>query len=412
MNAKTYWAKTMGEALSEVKRDLGRQAVILHTRRVRRGGFLKLFGRQKLWEVTASPNANVPGRGGEGEYVPELPPPVPAADVHDVDEAAFDELVEAVVGEAAQTPAPTVAERDLAREVSSLRHLIEAIAARANPTMTAAPAPAGAGPTGVYGRLRERLIEQDVELPIADELIRQVQEEFGPSENVDDVAVTERLRSLIARCIVVGPPAPARESNGRARVVVLIGPTGVGKTTTIAKLAAAAALRQRLKVAMVTMDTYRIAAVEQLRTYAEIIGVPLHAVLTPEELRETVELLRDHDLVLIDTAGRSQNDRVRLSHLGKFVQAAGADEVHLVVAATASSRCVRQVMTNFAPLGANRVILTKLDEADSLGVVLNVSAAAGVPLSYVTTGQEVPDDIEVVDANRLADRLLGGVHAA
>ena len=160
------------------------------------------------------------------------------------------------------------------------------------------------------------------------------------------------------------------------------------------------------------MDTYRIAAVEQLRTYAEIIGVPLHAVLTPEELRETVESLRDHDLVLIDTAGRSQNDRVRLNHLGKFVQAARADEVHLVIAATASSRCARQVMTNFAPLGANRVILTKLDEADSLGVVLNVSAAAGVPLSYVTTGQEVPDDIEAVDANRLADRLLGGLHVA
>ena len=404
MNAKTYWAKTMGEALAEVKRDLGRQAVILHTRRVRRGGFLRVFGRQRLWEVTASPNANVPGRSGEGDYVPE---PRGRAD-----EGAIHELVEAVVGETPATTSPAPDGQELAREVNSLRHLLEAIAARGVATPVATPSSAADPATGVYGRLHARLIEQDVEAAIADELIRQVQEEFGPSETVDDAAVTGRLRSLIARCIVVSPPAPAREGGGNARVVALIGPTGVGKTTTIAKLAAAAALRQRLKVAMVTMDTYRIAAVEQLRTYAEIIGVPLHAVLTPEELRETIESLRDHDLVLIDTAGRSQNDRVRLSHLGKFVQAARADEVHLVVAATASSRCVRQVMANFAPLGANRVILTKLDEADSLGVVLNVSAAAGVPLSYVTTGQEVPDDIEAVDANRMADRLLGGLHVA
>ncbi|MEI7835318.1 MAG: flagellar biosynthesis protein FlhF, partial [Planctomycetota bacterium] len=381
MNAKTYWAKTMGEALTEVKRDLGRQAVILHTRRVRRGGFLRLFGRQKLWEVTASPNANVPPRATEGEYVPEPTPRAATEASGQADDAAFDELIEAVIGEAPAIPAPRAAEQDLAHEVSSLRHLIEAIAARtvagSVPAPTATPI---AQATGVYARIRERLIEQDVEVPIADELIRQVREEFGASESVDDAAVTGRMRSLIARCIVVGPPAQTREGSGkgRARVVVLIGPTGVGKTTTIAKLAAAAALRQRLKVALVTMDTYRIAAVEQLRTYAEIIGVPLHAVLTPEELRETVESLRDHDLVLIDTAGRSQNDRVRLNHLGKFVQAARADEVHLVIAATASSRCARQVMTNFAPLGANRVILTKLDEADSLGVVLNVSAAAGV----------------------------------
>ncbi|MCY2926878.1 MAG: flagellar biosynthesis protein FlhF [Planctomycetota bacterium] len=409
----------MGEALSEVKRDLGRQAVILHTRRVRRGGFLKLFGRQKLWEVTASPNANVPGHAPEGEYLPEPLPPRQAASPSDpAGDAAFDELVEALVAQspaAAAAPAPSPAEQDLAREVSSLRHLIEAIAAKtvAGPAAMAAPAVQPEKATGVYARIRERLLEQDVEVAIVDELIRQVQAEFGASASVDDSAVTGRMRSLIARCIVVSPPAaPEGNGKGKARVVALIGPTGVGKTTTIAKLAAAAALRQRLKVAMVTMDTYRIAAVEQLRTYAEIIGVPLHAVLTPEELRETVQSLGDHDLILIDTAGRSQNDRVRLNHLGKFIQAAGADEVHLVVAATANSRCVRQVMANFAPLGANRVILTKLDEADSLGAVLNVSAAAGVPLSYVTTGQEVPDDIEAVDANRLADRLLGGVHVA
>ena len=131
MNAKTYLAKTMGEALGEVKRDLGRQAVILHTRRVRRGGFLKMFGRQRLWEVTASPNANVPGHAAQGEYLPERPlGPSPARPSDAASEAAFDELIEALVGQAPVAPAPSPDQQDLAREVSSLRHLIEAIAAK------------------------------------------------------------------------------------------------------------------------------------------------------------------------------------------------------------------------------------------------------------------------------------------
>jgi flagellar biosynthesis protein FlhF len=396
----------MGEALAKVKCDLGRQAVILRTRRLRTGGFLRLFGK-KVWEVTASPNAGLPDRSTMGAYIPQRheEPAAPAAP------RPAAQPVEAIEARPADPPAaPPPADDGLVREVSHLRQLVEVMAARSAASAAAPAAPPE--PAGVFGRLRQRLIDQDVEAPIADELVRQVQAEFGPPESVDESVATERLRRLIARCIVVSPPAGKRDGKRGARVVVLIGPTGVGKTTTIAKLAATAALRQRLKVAMVTMDTYRIAAVEQLRTYAEIINVPLHAVLTPEELRETVELLRDHDLVLIDTAGRSQNDRVRLNHLAKFVQAAGADEVHLVVSATASPRCARQVMTNFAPLGANRVILTKLDEADSLGIVLNVSAATGVPLSFVTTGQEVPDDIEVADAHRLAHRLLGGAYVS
>src|SRR5256885_1984087 len=196
-------------------------------------------------------------------------------------------------------------------------------------------------------------------------------------------------RALIEVTAAHGPAAP-----GLRRVVALVGPTGVGKTTTVAKLAANFKLVHGLRPGLVTVDTYRIAAVEQLRTYAEIIDLPLAVANAPSEMKPALDELGDVDLVLIDTAGRSPRDEVKIRELADFLAEARPDEVHLVLSAVAGERSLRSAVERFSVVRADRLILTKLDEADGLGGVLAVLGHADRPVSYLTTGQAVPDDIE------------------
>jgi flagellar biosynthesis protein FlhF len=205
--------------------------------------------------------------------------------------------------------------------------------------------------------------------------------------------------------VPVAPPILAVP--GTRRVVALVGPTGVGKTTTVAKLAANFKLVHGLRPGLVTVDTYRIAAVEQLRTYAEIIDLPLAVANEPAQMRDALESLGRVDLVLIDTAGRSPRDEVKIRELADFLAEAKPDEVHLVLSATSAERSLRAAVERFALARADRLILTKLDEADGLGGILAAIGQANLPVSYLTTGQAVPDDIEPADRRRLARLILG-----
>jgi flagellar biosynthesis protein FlhF len=156
------------------------------------------------------------------------------------------------------------------------------------------------------------------------------------------------------------------------------------------------------------MDTYRIAAVDQLKRYADIIGSPLRVVHDTEELRDVLRLMSDFDFLLIDTAGRSPNDSLKLNELKGLLTAAGPDEVHLVLSSTASCECLQLAAARFGDVRVDKIIFTKLDEAAHVGVVLNVIRKINKSLSYITTGQDVPDDIEVGKGRRLAQLILGG----
>jgi flagellar biosynthesis protein FlhF len=189
--------------------------------------------------------------------------------------------------------------------------------------------------------------------------------------------------------------------------VALVGPTGVGKTTTIAKLAANFRLRDGIRMGLVTVDTYRIAAVEQLRTYAEIIDLPMKVVTSPREMRRALDELSGLDLVLIDTAGRSPRDELKIQELKSLLAEAQVDEVHLVLSLVASPKSLQATAEKFAPAGTTAMILTKLDEAVGMGSLLSVARRVPLPVSYLTTGQDVPDDIEHASARRVARLVLG-----
>ncbi len=252
------------------------------------------------------------------------------------------------------------------------------------------------------------LLGQDLSEELADRLISDVRDELDGEACEDESAVRERVLHHLAALIGVAEPdfAP-RRADQRPLTIAVIGPTGVGKTTTLAKLAALFKLRHHRKVGLVTCDTYRIAAVDQLRTYANIIGLPLKIALTPSEMAQAVHSLGDCEVIFIDTAGRGQNDHGRINELGQCLAAAEPHEVHLVLSSTSSEGVLLREAEAFDEVGPDRIVLTKLDEAVSFGVLINVIHKVDKKLSFITTGQEVPEHLEVGQAKRLAELVLG-----
>jgi flagellar biosynthesis protein FlhF len=254
-----------------------------------------------------------------------------------------------------------------------------------------------------------RLIEQEVSEEIAETILLEIAEELGG--DVENAALVSHVaRRRVSELLPIDDhPLDILEARrqGRPHVVALIGPTGVGKTTTIAKLAASCRFREGLSVGLVTTDSFRMAAVDQLGRYAEILQVALEVVIEPEDMVPALERLAQCDVILVDTAGRSRRDSERLEELGAFLGQASPDETHLVLSTTSGQRTMIRDADAFSQLGADRVVLTKLDEADGFGVVLNVIRRLDTRISFVTTGQEVPDDIEQGGADRIARLLLG-----
>ena len=268
--------------------------------------------------------------------------------------------------------------------------------------------------------LYEELIEQEVTEEIVEQLMCEISDELGARGLADPVQVLSVARRRIAALLPIDDsPLDIAEARrlGRPHVVALIGPTGVGKTTTIAKLAAACRFRDGRTVGLITTDSFRMAAVDQLKSYSEILSVPLEVVIEPDDMAGALARLKHCDVILVDTAGRSRRDTDRLVDLGEFLTAARPDETHLVLSTTTGERTMLRDADAFSALGADRVVLTKLDEAGGFGIVLNVIQKLGTRISFVTTGQEVPDDIEHGGADRIARMMLsnfvqtgGGAH--
>ncbi len=473
MKLKTYRAASMAQALSAVKKDLGKDAVILHTRSVKIGGVLG-FGKRTMIEITAADEpvpmarrgaagaaggrgrvemvraaaqgtpkpilaataaanayrraAELGGMSGEQPGAPariELKPihvPAPAAAPMGEEPTLMSVRGRRVAeAESARNSQPVVAPRRVSpfvrvdtaaggcvhRELADIKLLVTQVL-HSHPA-SGAGAAAGAMPDALFQHYL-RMLEASVSREIADAVIGAVRDELTPGEMHDASIVRTTVLRHIAGLIPVAAagsvPAVRAGDDGGPLVIALVGPTGVGKTTTIAKLAAAYKLRHGKSVALITSDTYRIAAVDQLRTYAGIIGLPLKVVMTPEEMGAAVASMRGYDVVLIDTAGRSQFNADRIAELRQFVDAASPTEVHLVLSSAASEPVLMRTAESFATLRPDRVILTKLDEAVNFGVIVNVTRRLGTALSFITTGQEVPDDIERGQPDRLARMVL------
>jgi flagellar biosynthesis protein FlhF len=202
---------------------------------------------------------------------------------------------------------------------------------------------------------------------------------------------------------------PIKTTPGTAKVIAFIGPTGVGKTTTIAKLAAKYALIEGKSVVMVTADTYRIAADLQLKKYGEIMGIPVEVVLTPDDFKKVINKHIDKDLIFFDTAGRSPRNRQHLAELKEFLEVQSPIETHIVISSVMKYYDALSTINNFGLVPIHRMLFTKLDETKNYGMLLNLSVGSGgIPISFLTIGQNVPDDLEIADPKVISRLIIKG----
>lgn len=260
-------------------------------------------------------------------------------------------------------------------------------------------------PFPVLSELEEILRDNDFDTPY----IRKISETLRGELRAADLDNREGVHEAAAGLIADSIPCYRNGNETKPRVFVLVGPTGVGKTTTIAKLAAVNGLSDSgSDVRILTVDSFRIGARAQVETYGEIMGIPVKAVDDYEDLRAQIALASDADLILVDTIGKSPRDTEKIEQMRKLLEACGGSaEVHLALSATTKTADLREIMEQFEIFGYRSVVLTKLDETSRVGNLIAVLSKTGTPVSYYTDGQSVPVDIALASPSRLVSRLKG-----
>lgn len=395
MKVKKYLVADIKEAIRMIKRELGPDAVILSTRKVKKRGWMGWIRRSQL-EVTAAAD-DYRAAGGRREAVT---PPTAADKWQEKPLCGNDyrkvfNFTESTVKQrnAGPSPGETILRHDLAEVKALLRQVVKS---------NGANFPDGS----LLLRWRQVMIEKDIEEDIVEELIEELRSRIKPDSFDNEDRIPVLLVDQIVRML-----EPVYENDGPAqKVIAFVGPTGVGKTTTLAKLAAQMMLFEKKKVALVTIDTYRIGAVEQLKIYGEIIGVPLEVVVNLEDLRQALKRLGDRDFVLIDTAGRSSKNLSQVLELKNFLEVIKEPkDIVLVLSSTTKNRDLLMIVEDFKRLRFNKLIFTKIDETNSLGCLLNIPRRLKMPVVYLTDGQSVPDDIDRAYPKKIAKLLLKGV---
>lgn len=382
MKIKKYLADDFQTAIQRAKREMGRDAIILNSRQINTKGIFGLFAKKKV-EITVAIDDDlrletdhlrrpVPDKVSNSTIKPSV---APAAAMMNASEVLVMEEINKM--------------QEIMADIKNKMYEVEMIKGFHEPVQE------------IYNLLINNHVDKAIALTIASS----VENRLPSGKIVDGNWVQEVSLHTLQEFVNEVQPIVV-EKNRQARVVVLVGPTGVGKTTTIAKLAANFTFADAHRTAFITLDTYRISAAEQLRTFAEIIGIPIKVVFSPSDLEEAIQSFIDRDIIFIDTAGRSPYNNEQMDELQQFIDAARPDETILVLSVNTESDDLIRIYERFNTIGVNKLIFTKLDETTRYGQLLNVFNQIKTPLAYFTTGQSVPDDIEVPDAQNIARMLL------
>lgn len=374
MQIKKYRAGTLAEAINQVKADFGSEAIILESQKTKRHGLLGLLGVKEI-ELTAGTDPKFSFEQNQpaaktAALAPTLPPP------------------------AGEAPRPASANiHDEIREIKAALRYISKQEPDFPTFLLSSP----------LAKIYRTLLTLGVDNAIAQSITQAMSNDLTGNQLKQISDVENYLRQKVSVLLPVTGP---EKFTGQAKIISLIGPTGVGKTTTLAKLAAHYSLFERRKVALITIDVYRIAAAEQLRIYADILNAPIEVVYTTDEFLAALNKHKDKELILVDTAGRSPKNDTQMQQLEAFIDQVPQAELHLVLAAPTKEEDNFEAIRRFSVLPVSRLIFTKLDETDKIGSLVNIVSVSGLPISFVTFGQNVPDDFGLADSLQLAGSIL------
>lgn len=388
MIIKKFQAPTETEAMLMAKEEMGSAAVIMNIKTIKQRGLARLF-KKDIVEVTAALEERIP--------TDKLP-------IKTIDLIAKEQILPEL-----EVPKTNAIEEKL----DNLQNILESKISNSEKDTDISEDDKKAEENSVNLKFIQlvyrQLIENEVDEKYANQILGEIESSLKKESNVDSI-----LAGIYQKIILkLGQPKAIEVDEKKGKIIFFVGPTGVGKTTTIAKLASYFKLEKKAKIALITSDTYRIAAVEQLRTYANILDVPLSVVYTLEEFNNSVKMFEGYDLILVDTAGRSHKNDEQCNEMFHLIEDCVISEqlvkeVYLVLSAATKYKDLLKINQVYSHIKKYSIIFTKLDETTCLGNILNMKLATGVPLSYVTSGQAVPDDISIIDAQKIARSLLGG----
>lgn len=399
MIIKKFQANTETEAIMLAKEELGKDAIVMNIKTISPKGIYKLF-RKAVVEITAAVDENITYKVDKTKPVTVTPPSRKPDIIYDTPkEKTFD----------ASAAEPIVAPSAIELKLNNLQSLLEKQMIDKEKISEDKPevkAPETNKNLACIQLIYNQLISNEVDEKYANQIIAEIEGNLKKDASMDNI-----LASIYQKIVLkLGQPKVIEITGKTPRFVFFIGPTGVGKTTTIAKVASKFKVNEKAKVAFLTADTYRIAAVEQLRTYANILGIPLKVVYSEEEMKQAIVDFSDFDIVFVDTAGRSHRNKDQRDDIEVLISAVPeeAREVYLVLSATTKYRDLVKITEAYSEIINYNLIFTKLDETSTIGNLFNIRMLTQAPLSYATFGQNVPDDISRIDAQSIAKQLLRG----
>ncbi len=374
VKVKRFIADNSQEAMLKVKMELGKDAVILHSRKIQRPGIFGFLKKPLVEMFVAVDELDEKDKHSVVNPVQNNP------DVRLFDNDKIDELQ---------------------AKIGNIENMLNHFIAK---TVEDPADLSFQKPPELFEKYYNLLLENDVDEKLTQKMMNIVRRQFSFSPE-NEKAIQNAIKVLIKEYL--GAASTLEENMKKQSKIIFVGPTGVGKTTTLAKLAAKASVGMGKSVGLITADTYRIAAVEQLKTYSEILNIPIKVIYEPKEVIEAIEIYKDKDIILIDTAGRNHKVEEQLQEVKELIGYVEEPDIFLVVSALTAYKDIVSITRSYQFLDRYKLLFTKLDEATTLGNILNMRTLTGKPLSYFTTGQSVPDDIEIADAEKIANIIVG-----
>lgn len=398
MIIKKYKAATEKDAILMAKEELGPEAVVMNVKTIKRKGIMKLFKKNTV-ELTAAIDDNVAEKPQKDGY---------SEDAKNAIEEKINSIAKLLEQ---QMMSGTEKNTEEAVEKENVRgSRFDAVVADDNSDLLKASASntnkkKNISDNKIVELIYNQLLENEVKKEVADDIIGELDTE-NPKLPLDNILANVYQKIVLK----LGEVKPLTAGESKPKIVFFVGNTGVGKTTTMAKLASKFKLEEKMNIAMLSIDTYRIAAIEQIKTYANILNTPMEVVYTPEDIKNYVDKYKDCDLIFVDTAGHSHKNEEQKKNLKEMVDAVSdyETEVFLVVSAVVKYNDLLDIAKTYDKLFDYKLIFTKLDETRASGSILNLKLDMNKTLSYATWGQNVPEDIGVVNPQIVAKSLLGG----